>query len=77
MTLDVDVAGQLREEMRRTRRSFKETVNAVLRLGLDAARRPKPVKPFVVRARPLSARPGVDYDKIADLLEQAEGPLHR
>ncbi len=77
VTLEEDVAAKLKEEMGRTGRSFKETVNAVLREGFRAARANQPDKPFVVRARDLESLPGVEFDNIAELIEQAEGPLHR
>ncbi len=77
LTLDDDVAARLKEETRRTGGSFKRTVNDLLRLGLDLRSRPRPARPFVVRARDLGARPGFDLDNVAELLEQLEGPLHR
>lgn len=77
LTLEEDVAAKLRAEMRRSRRSFKEVVNEFLRLGLNMHREHKPGKPFIVRARPLGLRPGLDYDKISELVEHLEGPLHR
>jgi hypothetical protein len=77
ITLEDDVAAKLDEEMRRGGASFKDTVNRLLRLGLEATRRRPPAKRFVIHARPLRARPGVEFDCIAALLEQAEGPLHK
>jgi hypothetical protein len=77
LTLDDDVAAKINAEMRRTGRSLKDTVNATLRLGLNARRALKPAKPFRVRARPLGLRPGLSYDKVSDLLDQLEGPLRR
>lgn len=77
ITIEEDVAAKLDEEMRRAGGSFKDTVNRLLRLGLEAARRRPSGKRFVVRARPLKAKPGVQFDCIGELLEQAEGPLHR
>lgn len=76
LTLDEDVARKLRAEMRRSGRSFKETVNDYLRQGLLSRRELKPHKPFVVRARPLGLRSGLSYDSIGDLLERLEGPAH-
>jgi hypothetical protein len=32
---------------------------------------------FVVKPRPLQARPGLNFDKIEDLLDEIEGPFHR
>jgi len=77
ITIDDDVAAKLDEEVRRGGASFKETVNRLLRLGLEAARRKPARRRFVVHARPLSAKPGVEFDNVAELIEQAEGPLHR
>jgi hypothetical protein len=72
VTLDEDVERLLRDAMHRTRRSFKETLNRALRAGLTArppaGRRP----PFVVRARPMQLREGIDptaLNKLADELE--------
>jgi hypothetical protein len=77
ITLDDDVVTKLKSEMRKSGCSFKETVNAILRLGLNYRRAPKPSKPFVVRARRLGLRIGLNYDNVGDLLEQVEGPRHR
>jgi hypothetical protein len=77
LTLDKDVALQLKAEMRRSGRSFKETVNNCIRLGLNASRQGNAAKPFRLQARPLGMRPGLPYDNIGELLEQLEGPGHR
>jgi hypothetical protein len=74
LTLD-DVAAKLKEEMRRSGRSFKETVNTVLRNGLNVPRKSK-VEPFNVNPKNLKPRITVDYDNIGELLDQVEGPLH-
>jgi len=76
LTLDDDVAAKLDADARKTGRSFKETVNYYLRLGLNSRKQVKP-KPFKVRARALGLRPGLSYDNIGELLEQIEGPLHK
>jgi hypothetical protein len=77
LTLDDDVAAKLQAESRRTGRSFRDVVNEVLRHGL-VGRRATSRRPFKVAARDLGAtRPGLNFDSIADLLEQVEGPLHR
>jgi hypothetical protein len=77
LTLDDDIAAKLKAEMRRTGQTFRETVNHLLRLALAAKRPSRGGAPFVVRARPLGVRPGLDYDRTSELLEQIEGPLHR
>jgi len=77
LTLDDDVAAKLDADARRSGRSFKETVNHYLRLGLNAKKAAKVKKPFKVRARPLGLRPGLNYDDIWGLIEQVAGPDHR
>lgn len=75
VTLDQDVERLLRETMHRSRHSFKQTLNAALRQGLN----PKPAsvkaRRFVVKARPMGNRAGLDqtgYNKLADELEAAD-----
>ena len=75
MTLEDDVAERLREESRRTGKSFKDVVNEVIRAGL--VRRPTTLPPFKVKARPMGLRPGLDLDDIEGLLDQIEGPYRR
>ncbi len=77
LTLDEDVAAKLKAESRRSGRSFKETVNEALRLGLE--RRPKrsETRLFRVSARPMGLRPGLSLDCTSALLEQLEGPDHK
>jgi hypothetical protein len=76
ITLDADVIAKLRAESRKTGRSFKETVNALLRLGLSMRPRKSAAPAFKVKARALGLRPGLNYDNLGDLLEHIEGPLH-
>ena len=77
LTLDEDVAAKLEADVRKSGRSFKETVNHYLRLGLNAPRATKPAKPFKVHARNLGKRPGLNYDDVWGLIEQIEGPSHK
>ena len=76
LTLDEDVARLLRQETRRSGKSFKDAVNQFLRLGMAAARQ-RPRKPFVVTPRNLGLPPGFDYDKVEQVIEFLEGPFHR
>ena len=77
LTLDDDVAAKLDADARRSGRSFKETVNHYLRLGLNARQHTKPAKPFKVRASAMGLRPGLSLDNIGELIERIEGPLHK
>jgi hypothetical protein len=78
LTLDEDVAAKLKAETRRSGRSFKQTVNEMLRRGLARGPGTAAKAPFKVVARDLGRlRPGLSLDNIADLIEQVEGPGHR
>jgi Arc/MetJ family transcription regulator len=78
LTLDDDVAAKVRAMMRRTGKSFKATVNELLREALAPRRAPQRHEPFRVEARDLGAlKPGLTLDNVAELLEQVEGPRHR
>ncbi len=78
LTLDEDVAAKLKAEMRHSGKSFKRTVNELLRLALNRKPPKRPKERFRVRARELGdLRPGLSLDNIAALLECVEGPLHR
>lgn len=77
VTLDPEVAEKLQREMRRSGKSFKATLNDVLRAGLARRKEAAGVVPFVVRPSALGVRPGLDYSNVAELLEVAEGPDHR
>jgi hypothetical protein len=61
------------------RQAFRTVVNEYLRTALSSRPRDPVVEPpFVVQARDLGAlRPGLALDNVGDLLEAAEGPLHR
>ena len=77
LTLDDDVIAKLRADMRKSRRSFKDAVNETLRVGLALGKRSKAAPRFVVRARDLGRKPGIELHNVGALLEQLEGPLHR
>ena len=76
VTLDEDVAARLKAEIRKSGKPLKQVVNEALREGLEAPRRKK-LSRFKVKARPLGLYPHLNYDKISELIEIAEGPLHR
>lgn len=77
LTLEDDVAGRLKTEMRRSGKSMKELVNEYLRTGFNTKHRPPAAEPFKVRPVAMGSVPGLNYDNIGELLEQLEGPLHR
>lgn len=71
VTLDRDVEQRLRETAVRTRRPFKRVLNDFLRSALDAQDPPATGR-FVVKARPMGLRAGLDptgFNRLADELE--------
>jgi len=75
LTLDEDVVAKLKAEMKRTDKSFKQTVNDILRLGLNASRAASTKQSFVVEARDLGeTKPGVCLDNVGELLDRLEPP---
>jgi hypothetical protein len=78
LTLDDDVAAKLEAEARRSGLSFKETVNAMLRVGLAAKRGRLPRTPFKVK--PIALEPldaNLDFDNIDALIDQVDGASRR
>ncbi len=72
VTLDGDVERMLREAMHRSRQSFKQTLNGALRAGLSGMGARVETKPFIVQARPLGLRAGIDpagLNRLSDDLE--------
>jgi hypothetical protein len=72
VTLDKDVERMLREAMHRSRTGFKQTLNAAIRAGLGRKPAPAASRPYVIQARPLVLRAGLDpagFNQLADDLE--------
>jgi hypothetical protein len=69
ITLEKDVERMLRDAMHQSRKSFKETLNAAVRAGLDAKQVKTRAPKFTIKARPLGLRSGIDpagFNKLAD-----------
>jgi len=75
--LDEDVRAKLEAQMRKSGKSFKETVNETLRVGLLSRQKAIPSKPFKVRPKAMGLKPGYSYDKVWELIEQVEGPEYK
>lgn len=73
VTLDPDVAEKLKNLAHRRRASFKETLNDVLRKGLtaQAGTREAPER-YVVQPHAGGFRPGIDPDKLNQLVDELE-----
>jgi hypothetical protein len=75
LTLDDDVAAGLRREARRRGVPYRTVVNEAIRAGL--AVQDGELEPFVVTARPMGLRPGLDLDDIEGLLDLIDGTGRR
>ena len=70
--LDADIEQFLREDALRTHRPFKRVLNEMLRSAIAGAAGVGNLKPFVVKARPMRLRTGLDplgFSKLSDELE--------
>lgn len=78
LTLDDDVEARLRAEARESGQPFRAVVNEAIRRGLTRREIAEAAEPFRVIARDLgNLRPGLCLDNVSELLDRAEGPLHR
>jgi hypothetical protein len=77
ISLDEDLTAEVQKAADRSGRSFEQAVNDSLRLFVRSHPASVTPSPFEVRAKALHARPGINFDDIEELLEQAEGPAHR
>jgi hypothetical protein len=78
LTLESDVAAQLKRAMRTRGDSLKDTVNAALRAGLAVLLTP-PSTPRAFKVRPLDLGPSLvgSLDNIEEVLARVEGEEHR
>lgn len=70
VTLDSDVAERIKALAHERQTSFKETLNDVLRRGLRAPASQKRPGRFVVRAHSGGFRPGIDPERLNQLLDE-------
>lgn len=73
LTLDDDLARELKDLARVSDRSFKEVVNQTLRKGLSVGDKPATdLPPFEVKPHSSAFRPGIDLEKLNQLYDQLE-----
>jgi hypothetical protein len=72
LTIEPDVAARLKAEVRRTGKALKVVVNEALKRGLGMSG-PAPRAPrFRVTARAFGFTPGVDQDRLNQLVDELE-----
>lgn len=72
LTLEPDVAEQLRKRMRRTGDSLKATINDALRRGLGMGGKTPRVPRFKVEPHDFGVLPGFDLDRMNQLVDELE-----
>ena len=72
VTLDADVERLLRNAAHEQGKSFKIVLNNAVRQVLQPARVQPRRKPFVVKARPLGLRAGIDPARLSELADEQE-----
>ena len=72
LTLDDDLAGLLKRRARELGIPFKEVVNRTIRAGLGAAAASRDHTPPKVPSHSFGFRPGIDLDKLGQLLDELE-----
>ena len=72
LTLDPDVERLLKQAMHGEKKGLKAALNEALRRGLAHHAAPAPAKAFVVEARPMGLRVGLDPARLHDLADEFE-----
>lgn len=77
VTLDDDVAERVKQQSRSHGKSFRETLNELLRAALLTAETQPKRREFRIEPHHGGYYPGLNYDCTEALLEYLEGPEHR
>jgi RNase adaptor protein for sRNA GlmZ degradation len=72
LTLDPDVAMQIKRRMADKKLTMKEIVNQALRHGLREVGKEKKRTPFKVIPHSFGFKPGIDQNKLGQLLDQLD-----
>lgn len=72
VTLDDDVASELRNVAHQLKKPFKSVLNDAIRRGLGATRPAARPKQFVVEPRACRLRPGLDDTRFNQLLDELD-----
>jgi len=72
VTLDPDVAMKIKKRMADKKLTFKETLNQTLRYGLKAVEKEKKRAPFKVIPHSFGFKPGVDLNRLNQLVDELE-----
>jgi hypothetical protein len=72
LTIEPDVAQEIRQRMAERKLPLKRVVNDALRAGLSKTGKKERTARFVVKPWPLGLKPGIDHDKLGQFLDQLD-----
>jgi len=72
LTIEEDVAQQIRQRMAEKKLPLKRVVNDALRAGLSKTGKKERAVRFVVEPHSFGFKPGIDRDKLGQLLDQLD-----
>jgi hypothetical protein len=72
LTIEEDVARQIRKRMAEKKLPLKQVVNDALRAGLKKTSKQERVPPFRVEPYPMEFQPGINPDKLNQLVDELE-----
>lgn len=72
LTLEPDVAREIKARMAAAKSTMKQVVNDALRRGLSAEDSAPATTPFRVEPHSFGLRPGIDPDKLNQLVDELE-----
>ena len=73
LTLDKDVAEQLKTVKVKLKKPIKQLVNDALRLGFEQMQRAPKRKPYRTKPHRMGLRAGFNLDNVGELLSRLEG----
>ena len=77
VTLDEDVYTRLRQVSRERGVPLTQSINDALRSALSSPAQPARKVKFKIKTYRMGLKPGINYDSTTDMLDAAEGPMHR
>jgi hypothetical protein len=72
LTIEPDVAQEIRQRMAEKKLPLKRVINDALRAGLSKTGKKERTTRFVVKPWSLGLKPGIDRDKLGQLLDQLD-----
>ena len=72
LTIEPDVAQEIRQRMAEKKLPLKRVANDALRVGLSKTSKKERIPRFVVKPHSFGFLPGIDQDKLGQLLDQLD-----